>query len=65
VGRSFPRVQAQRSLTCVDRDVHPSAFISRLYFENQLCSASIISSHGHTDIGLRVTLGDLGAPLFS
>ncbi|KAI9508395.1 hypothetical protein F5148DRAFT_1197031 [Russula earlei] len=43
----------------VDVDVHPSAFISRLYFENQLCSAPITSLHGHTDIGIRVTLGDL------
>jgi len=43
----------------VDVDVHPSAFISRLYFENQLCSAPITSPHGHTDVGIRVTLGDL------
>ncbi|KAH9965441.1 hypothetical protein BC827DRAFT_1184678 [Russula dissimulans] len=42
----------------VDVDVHPSAFISRLYFENQLCSVPITSPHGHTDIGIRVTLGD-------
>jgi len=42
----------------VDVDVHPSAFISRLYFENELCSVPITSSHGHTDIGIRVTLGD-------
>ncbi|KAI0001027.1 hypothetical protein BJV77DRAFT_972151 [Russula vinacea] len=43
----------------VDVDVHPSAFISRLYFENQLCSAPITSPHGHTDNGIRITLGDL------
>jgi len=53
-----------RSLTCIDRDIHRSAYISRLYFENQLCSAPITSPHGHTDIGIRVTLGDLGAYLF-
>ena len=62
--RSFPQVQTLRSLTCVDRDIHPSAFISRLYFENHLCSAPITSPRGHTDIGIRVTLGDLGAHLF-
>ena len=44
----------------VGRDVHPSAFISRLYFENQLCSASITSLDGRTDSGIRITLGDLG-----
>jgi hypothetical protein len=44
----------------VDRDVHPSAFISRLYFENQLCSAPITSPDGRTDNGIRITLGDLG-----
>jgi hypothetical protein len=43
-----------------DRDVHPSAFISRLYFENQLCSAPITSPDGRTDNGIRITLGDLG-----
>ena len=64
MGRSFPRVQTSRSLTCVDRDIHPSAFISRLYFENQLCSTPIASPHGHTDTGIRVTLGDLGTHLF-
>ena len=47
----------------VHRDVHPSAFISRLYVENQLCSAPITSPHGHTDNGIRVTLGDLGSYL--
>ena len=62
--RSSPRAQTLRSLTCVDRDIHPSAFISRLYFESHLCSAPITSPHGHTDIGIRVTLGDLGAHLF-
>jgi hypothetical protein len=45
------------------RDVHPSAFISRIYFENQLCSAPITSPHDHTDNGIRVTLGDLGTRL--
>ncbi|KAI0002280.1 hypothetical protein BJV74DRAFT_818321 [Russula compacta] len=42
----------------VDVDVHRSAFISRLYLENQLCSIPITSPHGHTDIGIRVKLGD-------
>ncbi|KAI0262205.1 hypothetical protein BC834DRAFT_402266 [Gloeopeniophorella convolvens] len=41
----------------VDIDIHPAAFISRLYFENQLCSAPIASPLGHTETGIRVTLG--------
>ncbi|KAI0302290.1 hypothetical protein B0F90DRAFT_1667516 [Multifurca ochricompacta] len=42
----------------VDIDIHPSAFITRLYFENLLCSAPITSPLSQTDIGIRVTLGD-------
>ncbi|KAF8262201.1 hypothetical protein EI94DRAFT_719554 [Lactarius quietus] len=42
----------------VDVDIHPAAFISRLYFENHLSSAPITSPLGHTDIGIRVALGD-------
>ncbi|KAH9072755.1 hypothetical protein EDB83DRAFT_2358925 [Lactarius deliciosus] len=54
------RVDAVRldKMAEVDVDIHPSAFISRLYFENQLCSAPITAPLGHTDIGIRVALGD-------
>jgi len=51
------------SFLIYDRDIHPSAFISRLCFENQLCSAPITSRLGYTDLGIRVSLGDPGAHL--
>ncbi|THH15053.1 hypothetical protein EW146_g5364 [Bondarzewia mesenterica] len=42
-------------------DIHPSAALTRLYLENQLCSLPITSADGTTDHGVRITLGDLNS----
>ncbi|KAG1722173.1 uncharacterized protein EDB91DRAFT_1210135 [Suillus paluster] len=42
-------------------DIHPSAALSRVYFENILC-LSRLTSDGRTDIGVRVALGDTDGP---
>jgi len=44
-----------------NRDIHPSASLSRVYFENMLC-LSHLSPDGRTEIGVRVALGDTGTP---
>ncbi|KAG1726969.1 uncharacterized protein EDB91DRAFT_1228953 [Suillus paluster] len=44
---------------CVD--IHPSATLSRVYFENILC-LSRLSPEGRTEIGVRVALGDTDGP---
>ncbi|KAG0691574.1 hypothetical protein DFH29DRAFT_1010746 [Suillus ampliporus] len=41
-------------------DIHPSATLSRVYFENILC-LSCPPPDGRTEIGVRVALGDTGA----
>lgn len=42
-------------------DIHPSATLSRVYFENMLC-LSHLSPDGRTEIGVRVALGDTDGP---
>ncbi|KAG2365499.1 hypothetical protein BDR07DRAFT_1374299 [Suillus spraguei] len=42
-------------------DIHPSAILSRVYFENMLC-LSHLSPDGRTEIGVRVALGDTDGP---
>ncbi|KAG2122598.1 hypothetical protein DEU56DRAFT_831853 [Suillus clintonianus] len=42
-------------------DIHPSATLSRVYFENMLC-LSRLSPDGRTEIGVRVALGDTDGP---
>ncbi|KAI0310105.1 hypothetical protein OF83DRAFT_1156278 [Amylostereum chailletii] len=42
----------------VSMDIHPAATLSRLYFENQLCSSPVTAADGTTDLGVRITLGD-------
>ncbi|OJA14140.1 hypothetical protein AZE42_06720 [Rhizopogon vesiculosus] len=42
-------------------DIHPTATLSRVYFENILC-LSCLSPDGRTEIGVRVALGDTDGP---
>jgi hypothetical protein len=49
-----------------DRDVHPFATLTRIYFENMLCLSPLISptqdtfGPKRTQVGVRVSLGDTG-----
>lgn len=48
------------------RDIHDSATLSRVYFENTLCLSPLITvpcgagSMKRTEVGVRVALGDTG-----
>ncbi|KAG1726963.1 uncharacterized protein EDB91DRAFT_1316386 [Suillus paluster] len=42
-------------------DIHPSATLSRIYFENILC-LSRLSPEGRTEIGVHIALGDTDGP---
>ncbi|KAG0700195.1 hypothetical protein DFH29DRAFT_853861 [Suillus ampliporus] len=68
-GRPSLRLKGTESLEklCIDpsddvcMDIHPSATLSRVYFENILC-LSRLSPDGRTEIGVRVALGDTDGP---
>ncbi|KAG1779542.1 hypothetical protein EV702DRAFT_1084977 [Suillus placidus] len=68
-GRPSLRLKGTESLKniCIDpsddicMDIHPSATLSRVYFENILC-LSHLSPDGRTEIGVRVALGDTDGP---
>ncbi|KAG1868258.1 hypothetical protein DFJ58DRAFT_653997 [Suillus subalutaceus] len=68
-GRPSLRLKGTESLKniCIDpsddvcMDIHPSATLSRVYFENMLC-LSDLSPDGRTEIGVRVALGDTDGP---
>jgi len=45
----------------LDRNIHPQAILSQIYFENIFCLCAISSADGKTDIGVRVALGDSSA----
>ena len=49
-------------VTTSGRDIHPGATLSRLYFENQLCSAPITSADGTTESGVKIIIGDPRTP---
>ncbi|KAI0048858.1 hypothetical protein FA95DRAFT_1678064 [Auriscalpium vulgare] len=42
----------------ISMDIHPAAFLSRLYFDNQLCAFPITAADGTTEMGVRIALGD-------
>ncbi|EMD33214.1 hypothetical protein CERSUDRAFT_98807 [Gelatoporia subvermispora B] len=46
----------------VSMDIHPKSTLSRMYFENILCSYPITSAKGRTDEGIRVSLSDNNEP---
>ena len=54
-----------------DRDVHPFATLTRIYFENTLCLSPLISptqdtfGPKRTQVGVRVSLGDTGTFMFA
>ncbi|KAG2044611.1 hypothetical protein BDR03DRAFT_939539 [Suillus americanus] len=52
---------SHNTLFTPNRDIHPSATLSRVYFENMLC-LSHLSPDGRTEIGVRVALGDTDGP---
>lgn len=68
-GRPSLRLKGTESLKniCIDpsddvcMDIHPSATLSRVYFENMLC-LSHLSPDGRTETGVRVALGDTDGP---
>ncbi|KAG1813135.1 uncharacterized protein BJ212DRAFT_1569381 [Suillus subaureus] len=68
-GRPSLRLKGTESLKniCIDpsddvcMDIHPSATLSRVYFENMLC-LSHLSPDGRTEMGARVALGDTDGP---
>ncbi|KAG0705279.1 hypothetical protein DFH29DRAFT_996861 [Suillus ampliporus] len=68
-GRPSLRLKGTESLKdlCIDpsddvcMDIHTSATLSRVYFENILC-LSCLSPDGRTEIGVRVALGDTDGP---
>ncbi|KAG2136482.1 uncharacterized protein EDB93DRAFT_1303088 [Suillus bovinus] len=68
-GRPSLRLKGTESLNhiCIDpsddvcMDIHPSATLSRVYFENMLCLSRLFPD-GRTEIGVRVALGDTDGP---
>ena len=46
------------TLTCLVRHVHPRSILTHQLFAHNLCAKPVSSDSGHTDLGIRIRLGE-------